>query len=219
MSKEGVVAVEMGALLVMAFTNSCRVYTVHTELKDVTEEIGFDGDAATVFAASTSNGMLIQVMHNKILFVDEGGVASTALWHAPAGCEICVATCCENLVLCSTSTSCDRSVYLLDAHAPDGAMEALCFSPGAEASALALLHVDQDRDGGTERWLAVLGTYRVRDSMDGVAGLHVVLLCRDRTRGWAEGRPLQVVLCVWSHMLPCCDYWCGNLFGVNEAGR
>ena len=60
---------DMGAFLVMSFTNSCRVYTVHSQLRDVTEDLGLNSGVPALYAAATPEGVLIQVMEREILFV------------------------------------------------------------------------------------------------------------------------------------------------------
>ena len=158
---------DMGSLLVMSFTNSCRVYTVHSELRDVTEDVGLNPGAATLYAAAARSGVLVQVMEREILFVSKdlgldthmpmqadgacaasggasGGAGGSATWQAPLGSDISVATASGNLVLCSTSS--ERMLHLIDttnvcevsgSFAIRGKI--LSFRSVAEASSLALI--------------------------------------------------------------------------------
>ncbi len=50
----------------VCFTNSCRVYTVHSELADVTEEVGLDSASPTLYAAATPAGVLVQVLQHEM---------------------------------------------------------------------------------------------------------------------------------------------------------
>jgi len=153
---------DMGSLLVMSFTNSCRVYTVHSELRDVTEDVGLNPGAATLYAAATPSDVLVQVMEREILFVSKdlgldkpmladgacatGAVVGSAVWQVPMGRDISVATASGHLVLCSTSS--ERMLRLIDAtnvcEVPGSFAirgEILSFRSPAEASSLALVRL------------------------------------------------------------------------------
>jgi len=210
---------DMGSLLVMCFTNSCRVYTVHSELRDVTEDVGLNPGAATLYAAATPSDVLVQVMEREILFVSKdlgldkpmlaeracatGPVVGSAVWQVPMGCDISVATASGHLVLCCTSS--ERMLRLIDAtnvcevpgsYAIRG--EILSFRSPAEASSLALVRLGGAAGvagapaRGQEEWLAIWGTYG-DVQVATPAALHVLRLQIDTTLGTAVATPLQVL--------------------------
>lgn len=213
---------EMGALLVMAFSNSCRVYTVQNELRDVTDDVGLKVERETLYVGATPAGVLVQVTKEEILFVapniapegpwstkEEGFLTTsetpaTAVWKAPAGCDVCVATCCRDLVLCSTAG--ERTVHLIDTTNVGSSSsfsirgQLLSFGCCTETSSLALISLDDSGSDhgtvlsarGSERWLAVLGLYGDVQSRKSAA-LRVVLLQVDRLAGTAEATSMEEV--------------------------
>eukprot|EP00960_Hanusia_phi_P073877 768104-Hanusia_phi.AAC.14 len=181
------------SLLLMAFTTGCRVLTIGSDLRDVTDDLGLNSNALTLYAAANADGCLIQVSEQEVVVVQQPVLDSMdldvipcsqperAVWRPGDSSKISVCTSLGNILMCSTCGG--SSIHVLDTtRDPDkfGEFEMIGevanFSSSEEVSCMAMTRLAAGTD--SERTIAMLGTYA--DTLQASAGKLKIYLLKSK---------------------------------------